>query len=308
MIHRNVHFVLSGILAIALYACADPTGAPTGPFDIVFTRAPIDGSRPSELWLMRADGTNQKQLTSNRAALSPVWSPDGSEIAFESMGTERDVINVETGATRKILGGYGLVRWSPDGTRIVFGAFPSLYSAAAEIFTVNPDGTNRQQLTFDQQLSKSAVDWSPDGSQLAVTGTSWNAGEPYVGLYIFRADGTGMTRITDTIPEGNDITLAWSPDGSRIAFVGDGGYIGASTLRYRSSIHTVRPDGSMLTQLSHDGYHDASPSWSPDGKQIVFTSDRDGHLQIYVMNADGTSQVRLVESPTNDSQPAWRRR
>jgi Tol biopolymer transport system component len=307
---RSSHslFVIGAFIAAAVGACSDPTEPPTGPFDIAFTRAPADGSSQSELWVMRSDGTNQKQLTWNRVVGLPTWSPDGSEIAFEAVGgTERDVINVETGATRKILGGYGLVRWTPDGTRIAFDAFPSQYNATAQIYTINPDGTDRQQLTFDAPLSKSIGDWSPDGSQLAVTGRNYYAASSDTRIYLMRADGTEITQITDTIPSGIGNSLSWSPDGSTIAFVGNGGYIGVSTVRYRSAIHTIRADGTMLTQLTPDGEHDSSPSWSPDGKQILFARERNGQAQIYVMNADGTSQVRLVKSSTNDLTPTWRR-
>jgi TolB protein len=224
------------------------------------------------------------------------------------VGTEFDVIDVETGATRKIATGFGLVRWARDGARITLSGFPCCYSPVAQIFTVNPDGTNLQQLTFDTQVSKNTGDWSPDGGLLAVTGTTWNAGNPYNALYVLRADATGMTQITDSVPSGNDPSASWSPDGSAIAFVGDGKYIGESPFRYRSLIYAVRPDGTALTQLSKDRNHDSNPSWSPDGKQILFSSERDGHAQIYLMNADGTSQVRLVTSLTNDRYPTWRRR
>ena len=50
---------------------------------------------------------------------------------------------------------------------------------------------------------------------------------------------------------------------------------------------------------------DWKSSWSPDGKQIAFTSDRDGNGEIYVMNADGSNQTRLTSDPADDYYPSW---
>ena len=51
--------------------------------------------------------------------------------------------------------------------------------------------------------------------------------------------------------------------------------------------------------------NDFSPTWSPDGSRIAFDSERDGNLEVYVMNADGTGQTRLTDNPAADGVPAW---
>ena len=65
-------------------------------------------------------------------------------------------------------------------------------------------------------------------------------------------------------------------------------------------IFIVNPDGSGLTQLTTGKQTDGEPAWSPDGKEIVFYSDRSGSFQLYVMNADGTGAKRLTKDSGSD--------
>lgn len=71
-----------------------------------------------------------------------------------------------------------------------------------------------------------------------------------------------------------------------------------------SEIYTVCPDGSQMTNLTADDASDIDPAWSPDGKRIAFTSDRDGSKQVYVMDADGKYPMGLTSDFVND-QPVW---
>lgn len=300
------------LLGCGLWACADaPTEPPpTGPFDIAFTRE--SANAPPEVWVMRSDGSNQKQVTVNGVASRPRLSPDGSQIVFESQGTELDILDLTTGGRRKLADGVPCcAQWSPDGKRIAFTNRPAAYSPS-EVFVVDVEGTNLRQITQGQNFTPSGftkfVDaWSPDGKTLLLTALFDTDPNPTTALYVMSEASAAMTALTDTAKGGVGIAADWSPDGSTIAFTADGGYIGASTLRYHGVIYTMSLDGSARVQLSADTGHDTGPSWSPDGKQIVFSSDRDGHSQIYVMNADGTSQHRLVTSSTTDRYPSWRR-
>jgi Tol biopolymer transport system component len=71
-------------------------------------------------------------------------------------------------------------------------------------------------------------------------------------------------------------------------------------------IWIANANGSNATQLTTDPGNDRSPSWSPDGQQIAFASDRDGDSEIFVMNADGSNQHQLTfNTPSNDRSPSW---
>jgi TolB protein len=71
-----------------------------------------------------------------------------------------------------------------------------------------------------------------------------------------------------------------------------------------SDIFSVCPDGSHLTKLTDSTSSNVAPAWSPDGKRIVFSSPRNGHYQIFVMNADGSNTIQLTSDYQND-YPVW---
>jgi len=161
-----------------------------------------------------------------------------------------------------------------------------------EIYTMNADGTGLTRLT-DNATGDLDPDWSPDGKRIVFT-SDRDAASPGTAfdLYAMNTDGSRVTRLTF---EGRVFRLPfWAPGGKEIAFTADDG------------IYKMNADGTGLTFLT-GGSSELSSVWSDDGKQIAFSSARDGDLEVYVMNADGTGITRLTFSPGDDAPSAWRR-
>ena len=238
-----------------------------------------------EVFVMRADGTNQQQLTDNTSAdRLPSWSPDGTRIVFESDrdgdyeifvmeadGTGQQQLTDNTSADWS-------PGWSPDGTRIVF---ESDRDGDYEIFVMEADGTGQQQLT-DNSNYDGVPGWSPDGTRIAFTSDRDGDYE----IFVMEADGTGQQQLTDNTSA--DWSAGWSPDGTRIVF--------ASDRDGRFEVFVMNADGTNQRQITDNTSADLGPGWSPDGTRIVFASDRDGDFEVFVMNADGTNQQQLTSN------------
>ncbi len=142
--------------------------------------------------------------------------------------------------------------------------------------------------------------WSPDG-QKVVFGSTRSGSEQ---LYTMNADGTHVTQLTHA--ESFIGLAAWSPDGTHLAFgssaAGLTGPLGV--IHAPSDIYVANADGTNARRLTFSGGLNAEPAWSPDGRSIVFVSDRYGPYQVWVMNADGTDQHPLTNVGQNGS-PAW---
>jgi TolB protein len=91
------------------------------------------------------------------------------------------------------------------------------------------------------------------------------------------------------------------PSSARIVFSA----IGYSVPKSREEIFVMNVDGTGITNISNSPEDDRHPAWSPDGRQIAFTSKRDGHAQVYIMDADGSNQRRLTFSEEKEFYPRW---
>ena len=132
-------------------------------------------------------------------------------------------------------------------------------------------------------------------------------GWPTFEIYVMDVDGNNQRRLTNN--PNLDIYPSWSPDGKRIAFMSDrDGHFDMPGGLPNYEIYVMDADGGNQQNLTNDPNSDSTPSWSPDGERIVFTSKRDGNrenYEIYVMDADGNNRQRLTDNDFYDLAPSW---
>jgi len=170
-------------------------------------------------------------------------------------------------------------------------AFTTTRNGNAEIFTMNPDGTNQTNLTNSPVSGDSNPQWSPDATKIVFD--SSRTGSPQI--FVMNADGSEVTQLSDNTAD--EFLPDWSPDGTKIAFVsnrdqrGDCNYVG------NCEIYVMNADGSNLTRLTSTPnlVLDFNPKWSPDGSKITFfRGTAFSPHDIWVMDADGSNQTQLT--------------
>jgi TolB protein len=285
-------------VSLAMVAAgAGPASAsfPGRPGKIAFVS---DAAGSDDILVMNADGSGRENLTTGpESDTDPAWAPD-SRLAFVRDGAVYVIRPDGTGLRRVTTG--SAPAWSPDGGRIVCSR---RVGRGSDLYIIRADGRGLRRLTRTP-AAESEPEWSPDGRLIAFT--RGRAGSAHV--YVMRPDGRGTRRVTSGAVE--DSSPTWSPDSRQLAFVRDAEELGIS----RVLVTTV--DGGrarpLVGELELDpaATFESDPSWSPDGKRIVFVRGARLYSDLYVASADGKYLRRMTDNAVDqvtDRQPTWQR-
>ena len=252
----------------------DPAFSPDGEW-VAFTRWDEDPG----LFIIRADGSDERKLFDGDQVKAPAWSPDGAKIAitYQHGGHKWDWVQ-----ERKIK--------LPDGTKRTLDfdmpADPHWKLGVVQV----EDGRFGELYCHDYSYSPT---WSVDGAKI-VYRSDRGIAQTWEGIDSAATQDPNTYQVTPY--REVDHSPVFSPDGTKIA------------IQYRSHDHyeimVMNPDGSgrtLLTKspvLARTPQNSLSPDWSPDGSQIAFLTDRTGKWEIWVMNADGSNQRPMFPAGT----------
>lgn len=197
-------------------------------------------------YVANADGTNPRRLP---GGADPAWSPSGREIAVTRTNAEDDpyidIVDVATGATRKLTLYSEDPSWSPDGKTILYNA-----SNGSALCKIRPDGTGKRCFAPATELGARDPDWSPGGKAIVVAAGSRIA--------VLRSNGSFARWISPPIKQRSGsiqtrvFNPAWSPDGRRVVYERGKG-------RNRGSLYVTSDRGGRQRYLTGG----TAPVWSP---------------------------------------------
>ncbi len=282
---------------------------------------------------------NIRQLTNGGENAEAYFSADSKRLIFQSTRDGRTcdqqyIMNTDGTNTHRVSNGKGKATcgYFMDGDRHIFFASSHAVDTACtprpdpskgylwrldpyDIYTANPDGSHLKRLTNYGIYTAEGV-LSPDGKRIVFT--SLKDGD--LDIYTMNADGTNVKQLTHDI--GYDGGPWWSPDGKQIVYRAFHPTDPKDLADYKSLLaeRLVRPnkmdlwvmnaDGSVQHQITHLGGASFGPSWTPDGRRIVFSSNyhtnpKLGNFDVFLVNPDGTGLEQITTNATFDGFPMF---
>jgi TolB protein len=183
--------------------------------------------------------------------------------------------------------------FSPDGKKVVY---ETTVAGFQQIFIMNGDGTGPTHITHDA-VTHDSPSWSPDGKMIAFVSDNGKQ-EP---ICIMNADGSGEQCLTDE--KHKYIHPNWSADNTKLIFCSDDDLQPPN--KNPSDIYSLDIKTKQMTPIITGGTN-TYPSWSPDGKKIVFRKILgEMNSEVFVADSDGSNQRNLTNHPAFDGWPSW---